>query len=204
MGRVITCYCVLNLLGIDNNQYFKVEDFKGVTVNKEFVEKAIENDTKYFKKYEDEVNEDKAFLAEVQTSLQLEKENKENESLKEFEKLFDLLKSLNSEYVRASNTRCLSKEFYDNIQKLDNSRVENIKSKALSTELLNHPAYELHLKINSVKENRRYCTVCIALENMKRSKEQMSQLIEYLKENGFPNKTYAQIVKDKKKINSKR
>lgn len=204
MGRVITCYCVLNLLGIDNNQYFKVEDFKGVTVNKEFVEKAIENDTKYFKKYEDEVNEDKAFLAEVQTSLQLEKENKENESLKEFEKLFDLLKSLNSEYVRASNTRCLSKEFYDNIQKLDNSRVENIKSKALSTELLNHPAYELHLKINSVKENPRYCIVCIALENMKRSKKQMSQLIEYLKENGFPNKTYAQIVKDKKKINSKR
>ena len=204
MGRVITCYCVLNLLGIDNNPYFNIEDFKGVTVNKEFIEKAIENETKYFKKYEDEANEDKEFLAKVETSLELEKDNKENESLEEFDKLFGLLKALNLEYVRASNTRCLSKEFYDNIQKLDNSRVENIKSKSLSTELLNHPAHELHLTINEVKENPRYTTVCIALNNMKSCKEQMSKLLEYLKENGFPNKTYAQIVKDKKKLNSKR
>ena len=204
MERVVTCYCVLNLLGIDNNPYFNIEDFKGVTVNKELVEKAIENSTKYFKKYEDEANEDKVFLAGVQTSLQLAKDNKENESLKEFDELFGLLKSLNTEYVRSSNVRCLSKELYDNIQNLDNSRLENIKSKSLATQLLNHPAYELHLKINSVKENPRYCSVHIALEQMKMTKDEMSQLIEYLKQNGFPNKTYAQIVKDKKKLNSKR
>lgn len=196
MLKTMSCYKVLKLLGVKDS-YFKLEDYKGIIVNKEIVELAIKNDTQSFEKYEGNVNSDKEFLEKVQQSLKLEEENKDNKELRQLVNDYTTICRLNGEGM-SSNPGYLSKQLYEDIQKLDNSSLANITSKKLAKSIIENPLYELYAKIYSVKGEWRYNDVTSSLKMMASIKEQMHELISYVQENGFPNKTYKEIVKEQK------
>ena len=63
---------------------------------------------------------------------------------------------------------------------------------------MEHPLYEVHVIINTPRQDARYFHMCSTLSSMDDVKKQISELVEYVKENGYPTKTYKELLREEK------
>ncbi|MBR3890448.1 MAG: hypothetical protein IKJ30_00065 [Bacilli bacterium] len=201
---LINCYTVMRLLGYKSSKYLDKDEYKEVMLDEELVKKAVKYDNDCIKEMETDIYADLEYLKKVKNSLALIEEYKDNEEYKKLDKLFHELRYFNRDYIVRDRCNYLSDELYNDVMKLDDSTLGNVKSKRIATYIKNHPLANIYAEINAPKDDPRYYDITSKLSRIVEKRREIEELIENFEKYGVPNKKYKDLIKANKKKRFKR
>lgn len=191
------CNVLLCLLGHRKIKHLDYSEYKDVMIDDALIERAIKYDMNYINEKEHEIYLDLDYLRRVKSSLELEEFYQFNPEFRKLEKAFKELKELNKDYI-GKDIQYLTNELYEDILKLDDSSLGNIKSKKLAEYIKSHPLYQPYKAIYSTKQDKRYDDFVSAILSIRIARDDILELQRVVKKEGVPSKTYKALAKEQK------